>query len=285
MTNPAQTRMLALLAVVLLGGASGCTVTLGQRNFLPARSTVLPPMPEGITRTNVELTVAPGVTLHGWHLQRSGATRVAAFFHGNGAGILSSDWALYWLAVALDADVVAFDDRGYGFSEGQASIDPIVDDSLRIHAFLRDLALDTRPLVIVGESMGTAPAIHLAASRPAAALVLISPFSSYEDLVSVVRRKAPWYVHVTVDGSLSGLTTSPLVDLPKIMTPTLIVHGTRDELSTEDVVRRVENALASQTKLVCTFSGTHNDANPMTPEVRACIEQFASSVALAAHVR
>jgi pimeloyl-ACP methyl ester carboxylesterase len=202
---------LAAGALALLGAASGCTVHLGQKNFLPARSAVLPPMPEGIARTNVELTVAPGVTLRGWHLQRSGGQRVVLFFHGNGAGIQSSDWALHWLAVALDADVVAFDDRGYGFSDGQASIDPIVEDSLRIHAMLRDLGLDARPLVIVGESMGTAPAIHLAACRPAAALVLISPFSSYEDLVAVVRRKAPWYAHVAVDGSLTGLVTSPEV--------------------------------------------------------------------------
>lgn len=242
-------------------------------------------MPEGITRTNVELVTASGVTLLGWHLERSGARRVVLFFHGNGAGILSSDWSLHWLAVALDADVVAFDDRGYGFSDGQASIDPIVEDSTRIHAFLHDLGLDARPLVIVGQSMGTAPAIHLAASKPAAALVLISPFSSMDDLVSVVRRKAPWYAHVAVDESLSGLTTSPLADLPKITAPTLIIHGTRDELSTEDVVGRVEKALASPRKIVCTFAGTHNDANPMTPEVRTCIEQFASSLTSAPQVR
>lgn len=272
-------------AFVLLGAASGCTVTLGQQNFLPTRSAVLPPMPEGITRTNVELVVAPGVTLRGWHLERSGAKRVVLFFHGNGAGILSSDWSLHWLAVALDADVVAFDDRGYGFSDGQASIDPIVEDSIRIHAFLRDLGLDARPLVIVGQSMGTAPAIHVAASRSTAALVLISPFSSYEDLVSVVRHKAPWYAHVAVDDSLSGLKSSPLADLSKITAPTLIIHGTRDELSTGDVVGRVEKTLGSPSKVVCTFAGTHNDANPMTPEVRTCIEQFASGLTLTPQVR
>jgi pimeloyl-ACP methyl ester carboxylesterase len=242
-------------------------------------------MPEGILRSNVELVAAPGVTLRGWHLARSGSKRVVLFFHGNGAGILSSDWALHWLAVALDADVVAFDDRGYGFSSGQASIDGMVEDSLRVHAFLGDLGLDARPLVIVGESMGTAPAIHLAATRRVAALVLISPFSSYEDLVSVARRKSPWYVHVAVDGSLTGLSTSPLADLPKITAPTLIIHGTLDELSTEDVVRRVETALASPSKVVCDFPGTHADANPMTPEVRTCIEQFVSRVASAPPLR
>jgi fermentation-respiration switch protein FrsA (DUF1100 family) len=133
--------------------------------------------------------------------------------------------------------------------------------------------------------MGTAPAIHLAASRPTAALVLISPFSSYEDLVSVVRRKAPWYAHVAVDQSLSGLTTSPLADLPKITAPTLIVHGTRDELSTDDVMGRIKKALGSPSKVMCTFAGTHNDANPITPEVRTCIEQFAASLTSAAHIQ
>ena len=59
----------------------------------------------------------------------------------------------------------------------------------------------------------------------------------------------------------------------------VVIDGARDELSTEDVVRRVEEGLASPDKVVCNFPGTHSDANPMTPEVRACIEPFVSHVA------
>jgi pimeloyl-ACP methyl ester carboxylesterase len=261
------------LAMVLLG--SGCTITVGQRNFLPVRATPpLPPMAEGATRKNIELVVDGGVTLRGWHLQRQGAQNVVLFFHGNGAGIMSSDWALHWLSSALNADVVALDHRGYGFSDGQASVDAIVTDSLSIRRFLGGLGLDGRPLIVVGQSMGTAPAIHLAAAKPVAALILISPFSSYEDVVSVVRRQAPWYAHVVVDESLTGLTTSPLADLPKVTSPTLIIHGTRDELSTDDVVQRVEAACAAPKKEVCRFVGTHNDANPTTPDVRTCMQRF-----------
>jgi hypothetical protein len=264
-------RAAALASVVLV---SSCNVTVGQQTFLPKRTSILPPMPEGVTRTNIELVVEPDVTLRGWHLHREGSARVVVFFHGNGAGISSSDWGLHWLASALDADVIAFDDRGYGFSDGQASIDPIIADALRIGAFLHDIGLDTRPLVIVGQSMGTAPAIHLAAAKPAAALVLISPFSSYRDLVSVVRKHVPWYAHVTVDESLTGLVHSPMADLPKITAPTLVIHGTQDELSTDEVVQRVQSASGAATKVLCKFPGTHNDANPTTPEVRTCIEQF-----------
>lgn len=273
--GPRSVRVALLtLATVLLGLGIGCTITVGQRTFLPVRAIPLPPMAEGATRKNIELVVEGGVTLRGWHLQRQGAQRVVVFFHGNGAGIVSSDWALHWLSSALNADAVALDHRGYGFSDGQASVDAIVTDSLRIPAFLGDLGLDARPLIVVGQSMGTAPAIHLAAAKPVAALVLISPFSSYEDLVSAIRRQAPWYVSVDVDESLTGLTTSPLADLPKVKSPTLIIHGTRDELSTEDVVQRVEAACAAPRKEVCRFVGTHNDANPTTPEVRGCIQRF-----------
>ncbi len=271
---------IALVALLALLGGPGCTLAFGQWNIFPARTGPLPPMPEGLTRTNVELVMDGGVTIRGWHLHKPGSRRVALFFHGNGAGIQSSAWALHWLAMALDADVVAFDDRGYGFSDGPPSLDAIVEDALRIHGFVgQELGLGDRPLVVIGESMGTAPAIHLAAHRRVAALILISPFSSYQDLIAAVRRSTPWYVRVTPDASLLDLRTSPLADLASVTAETLIVHGTRDNLTTPDVVRRVEAACASARKVVCPFDGTHGDANPGNPTVRACIERFEKTLA------
>jgi pimeloyl-ACP methyl ester carboxylesterase len=274
---------IAFAALLALLGGPGCTVAFGQRNIFPARTERLPPMPEGLTRTNVELVVDEGVTIRGWHLHKPGSRRVALFFHGNGAGIQSSAWALHWLAMALDADVVAFDDRGYGFSDGPPSLDAIVEDALRIHGFVgQELGLRDRPLVVIGESMGTAPAIHLAAHRRVDALIVISPFSSYQDLVAAVRRSTPWYVRVTPDASLLGLRAAPLADLASVTATTLIVHGTRDELTTPDVVHRVEAACASARKLVCAFDGTHGDAHPGNPTVRACIERFEKTLAATA---
>jgi hypothetical protein len=60
------------------------------------------------------------------------------------------------------------------------------------------------------------------------------------------------------------------------MSPTVIVHGTHDGLSTDEVVRRVEGALGTPNKTICSFPGTHGEANPMNRDVRRCIEEFAA---------
>jgi uncharacterized protein len=276
-------RLLPLLfAFAALPWSLGCTLTLSQQSFLVRHTAPLPTLSQAVVRRNVELVVSKGVTLRGWYLQKPGSRRTVLFFHGNGAGIISSTWALYWFADALNADVLAFDYRGYGFSEGQPSIDPIVDDSLRIHTFLvEELGKRDRPLLVIGQSMGTAPAIHLAANRDVAGLILLSPLSSYEDLVSAVKKVTPWYVRVKADESLTNLRTSPLADLHKVRAPTLIIHGTRDELATPEVVRRVKDACGAPEKMVCTVAGTHNDVHATNPAVRPCIERFGATLPMA----
>lgn len=130
-------RRWACVLAVLLGTAS-CTVSVGQSVLFPTRYERLPDMPQGIERRNIELTASDGVVLRGWYLEHPNARRTVLFFYGNRSSVVSSTWTLHWLSGALDANVVAFDYRGYGFSDGKAEIDRIVQDALEIHAYVVD---------------------------------------------------------------------------------------------------------------------------------------------------
>lgn len=75
--------------------------------------------------------------------------------------------------------VFAFDYEGYGTSEGKPSEKAAYQDEAAAYDYLA-VNLGTPPdrIVIFGRSVGTGPATYIAARRPAAGLILQSPFVS-----------------------------------------------------------------------------------------------------------
>ena len=280
--TPCVTKLARYLMLMLAILGLACTARLSQDALLARRTAPLPVISDRVSRKNVELTVAPSVTVRGWYFSTQASQRTVLFFHGNGVGIASSLWALYWFAEEFDADVLALDSRGFGFSEGVASIDNIVDDSLRIYDHAaKELGFHDRPPIIIGQSMGAASAIHVAANREVAALVLLSPLGSYEDVVAAANASTPWYVHVEADETLRQLRTSPLRDLPNTRSPTLIAHGAQDRLATASVIRRVHDASGAPFRKVCEVPGGHEDVHATNQRVRSCIDEFKAALASA----
>jgi len=263
--------------------AVACATPVEAGSFIRNRVETLAPLPEGARRTNIELRGVNNAVLRGWLVHKTDSQRTVLLFHGNGQGILSSMWSIYWYADAFDADVLALDARGFGFSDGTPSIDGSIADSLRIYDRLRELYPEPRPVVVIGQSMGTASAIHVAANRQADLLVLLSPFSSLDDVLDAYRNQAPWYVQLRVDRSLSEIQSSPTSDLRRVAAPTLIVRGTDDRLSTEAVVARVVRACSAKVKEVCAVRGAHDDVHATNSEVRACIEGFTARAVADVH--
>jgi len=109
---------------------------------------------------------------------------------------------------------------------------------------------DERRLLVFGRSLGCAVATHLAAQRNPGALVLETPFDSLE---SLARKLFPW--------APAFLIRYPLrsdLDAPKIRCPTLVLHGTADE-----VVPYAQGATLAKRIPQATFisirGGHHND--------------------------
>jgi pimeloyl-ACP methyl ester carboxylesterase len=80
-----------------------------------------------------------------------------------------------------DHDVVAFHYRGYAPSSGRPSAQALLSDSLVVFDCLRQ-ALAHERIVFVGFSIGSGVAAYLARHRPAAGLILVTPFDSLETL-------------------------------------------------------------------------------------------------------
>jgi pimeloyl-ACP methyl ester carboxylesterase len=89
-----------------------------------------------------------------------------------------------WLAT-LGYDVLLFDYRGYGASDPVAPSEAglYLDSEAAYDYVMRRRAHAPEQLILLGQSMGTAMAAHVAAERAAAGLVLVSPYTSAPALV------------------------------------------------------------------------------------------------------
>lgn len=96
------------------------------------------------------------------------------------------------IASRLSADgfgVLLFDFRGYGLSTGRPSERALTEDAEAAYDWLRRQGVAPRRIVVLGQSLGDAPAARLGASRPVRALALVSPFTS---LPEALADRLPW---------------------------------------------------------------------------------------------
>lgn len=146
--------------------------------------------PPGASR--VQLQAASGERLFGLHVPPgagAGEEGLPPVIIGFGGNAWNADaMASYLHELYPAADVVAFHYRGYPPSEGSPSADALREDALVIH----DWAVRRFPgrrIVAVGFSIGSGVAAYLAAQRPLAGAILVTPFDS---LAAAAADHYPW---------------------------------------------------------------------------------------------
>ncbi len=152
--------------------------------FVIQRSLIYYPVParELPGALSEELPVADG-RLRLWVL-RPQAGPALIYFGGNAEDVSShlSDFGRLFPAHA----VYLVNYRGYGGSAGQPSEAALLGDALAIYDAL---APRHDSVALIGRSLGSAVAVHLAAQRPVERLALVTPFDS---LARVAQHHFPW---------------------------------------------------------------------------------------------
>ena len=126
----------------------------------------------------LKISVGNGNKISAVYLPNPSARFTLLVSHGN-AEDLGDDRP--WLEDLRHAgfSVFAYDYEGYGTSQGRTTEKAVYQDEAAAYDYLA-LNLNTPPerIIIFGRSVGTGPATYIAARRPAAGLILQSPFVS-----------------------------------------------------------------------------------------------------------
>ncbi len=206
----ARARLTAFLLVAAIGYAVvGLVLFLSRdRIVFPIRGGGIAPPRDG------ELVAIPvdGAVLKGWLLPGNGP--VLLWFHGNGETVLGLGDLLRRFR-----PVLAIDYRGYGGSTGSPTVANAERDALAVYDWIASRATG---VVIYGRSVGSGPAVAVAAQRPVAGLILESPFTS---LGAMARRSFPIF-----PAFLAGRRFDNLRRIGSVRAPVLIIRGDRDSL-------------------------------------------------------
>ena len=135
---------------------------------------------------HVWIDAPDGTLLHGWYRPAPAGTPprgTLLYFGGNAEDV---HWRLARIDRFAGWDLLLTDYRGYGLSGGKPGQAALQDDALlwhdRLSAGVDDIA-PGRPVVVMGTSLGSYFATHVAAQREVAGAVLVTPFDSVRDYV------------------------------------------------------------------------------------------------------
>ncbi len=210
-----------------------------------------------------------GVKLHGWWKPVPGSDLVTLFLHGN-AGNVTHRGTHILEVTAAGSSILVIDYEGYGKSGGRPSEVALYRDAEAAYDYLIGKGYQPEQIILHGESLGTAVALHLAAGKPAGGVILEAPLTSAGE---VAGRILPFVGPLLVRGFDSKTV------IREIEAPLLIIHGDHDEVIPFEMGRRLFE-LASEPKSFWTVEGaSHNNIiEAAGPAYRQRLRQFYRSL-------
>lgn len=197
-----------------------------------------------------------GIRLHAWYLRHPEPRAVVLHIHGNAGNLSYRANIASQLHQRCGASVMIFDYRGYGRSEGAPTILGLLQDARAARANLAEHEqIDQNQVVLVGESIGGAIAVDLAANDSARGLVLESTFSSLRDVAGA--HYPEFLVSMLVADKLNSTAR-----IGEYYGPLLQFHGDADQVIPLDSGRRLFDAAHQPKSFQILPRHDHNDPLP-----------------------
>jgi pimeloyl-ACP methyl ester carboxylesterase len=246
-----------LIAIALLVYSGICAAL-----YLAQRSLIYYPPPESKSDHAEVLTIAAdGATLKVWHVPNPGGD--ALLYFGGNAEDVAANIAPFATALPNTALYLA-NYRGYGGSTGAPSEKAILADAEivfdQVHAQHARVA-------VVGRSLGSGVAVHLASVRSVSKLALVTP---YDSVLSIAQRQLPfvpvsWLLQDTFDSRAKA---------PRVRAPVLVLLAEIDNVIPRASSERLVAAFGSGQASVRTIRGANHDSISASPEYTRALAEF-----------
>jgi fermentation-respiration switch protein FrsA (DUF1100 family) len=208
---------------VVLAGYVGATALLYvfQRDILyrPPQTARTAPAAVGFPAEEIVLDTADGEKVIVWHVPAQAGKAVVIYLHGNG-DVLALRVPRLRDMFADGTGLVALSYRGYAGSTGQPSEKGLLADAAAAYAFTVARYVPSR-IAVWGFSLGTGPAVALAADQPIGNLILEAPYTSTVDVAASLLSFFPVRLLMKDQFRSDEL-------IGKVRAPVLVMHGERD---------------------------------------------------------
>lgn len=167
--------------------------------------------------STIKLTAADGARISAVWLPNRQATYTILYSHGNAEDLGDVEPFLHRLR-DLGYAVFAYDYHGYGTSQGRPSEQHAYLDIAAAYDYLtREVGVPPQRIIAYGFSVGSGPAVELAANRPLAGVILEGAFTSAFRVATRVPL-FPFDRFRNID------------KIARVRAPLLVIHGTNDQV-------------------------------------------------------
>jgi len=271
---PVLLRTMAFAAAIYVVLAAVLWLSQARMIFFAPRGAVPDPRAFGLAGERVAVETADGLTLYGWYLpaerERGSVAPALIWFYGNAENVALLAPLLGSLRPPGYAMLV-LDYRGYGQNPGKPSEAGLYQDADAAWAWLEQRPdVDLGRVAVYGRSLGSVPALYLATTKPVAAVILDSPFTTARAMARVHYRLFPSFL---VRFAMDNLSRSK-----RITAPLFIIHGTHDRIAPIRMGRAL--ARGGRALVLHEVQGAgHNDVYQMIrPPYAQVIRQFLVTV-------
>ena len=246
-------RIVIIIAAVYVAVCVLVYIFQARMIYFPSREYECSPADVGLDYELVALATSDGLKLSAWYIAHDDAIGSAIFCHGNAGNISHRLATIKALNRRMKLNVLVFDYRGFGQSEGRPDEPGLYKDAQAAWDYLVTTKGESSDrVVLIGRSLGGAVAIDLAKRHEPAALLVESTFTS---LIGVAKAH---YGLLPVDLLLRHRYES-IDKIGDLRCPKLFFHGLDDSLVPFQQGRELFEA-AGEPKQFIETPGGHNDA-------------------------
>ena len=213
--------LLSLLAVYLL---VLLFIYFTQRNLLyhPGDNNYLDDKVQ-FNYKEILIEVDQDIKLKSWLIEKDlKKYKTLVFFHGNAGNLFNRVHKLNELH-KLDINILIISWRGFSGNSGNPTEKNLYQDAQKSIEWLNSKGIESKKIILYGESLGTGVAVELAQKNIFNSIILESPFTS------MVKTAKIYYPYLPVNLLLKDKYDS-INKIHKITKPILIMHGMKDDL-------------------------------------------------------
>lgn len=174
------------------------------------------------------------------------------YFHGNAEDIFIARDLADKIRFCFDYNIIIVEYPGYSLYYDEKNCETILDNSLIVFDFMvEEMGISPESILVIGRSIGSAPASFLGSKRNPEAVILISPFTSIRSVAEKL-----------VGGVFKFLISEKFENInyvKEINCPILFIHGQEDELIPFEQTLQLVNECNCAYEVVLPEAMTHND--------------------------
>jgi pimeloyl-ACP methyl ester carboxylesterase len=210
-------------------------------------------LPERSRFAKYEITIDHrGTCLRGWFIKKSvsKSSPLIIYYGGNAEEVSVNLTALHRFKAGA---FLYMNYRGYGESEGSPSEKALFEDALYIlDHMIRKENIDPHQVILMGRSLGSGVAVHVASCRKVSRVILITPFDS---LLNVAKYHYPFFpVDLMLKHRFDSISLAPGIKIPA-----LFIMGKKDQIIPNRYSLNLMEKWGGPVESVTIAGASHND--------------------------